>query len=234
MAYYNIRDVSSTLRQLEALMEQPRIEPSRLLLPTTQPTSSPLEVQKIQPLQNRALTEYLRQRGISVLTARPYVLEIYYTRKEKNYFALAFLNESDGYELRNPYFKGVYGTKDITLIDKKNLLAKRKGQPRTLAVTVFEGFFDFLSALTHYGVDITTPVIVLNSVAMKDRVIETIREAGVGKVYLYLDRDKSGRELTAHFKRQLHDITLVDNSTLYADYKDFNEFLVAQSHQKKG
>jgi len=224
MEYYNLDNVVFALRQLESLMEQQRIEPIKPVT-ATKNTSTPLEIQKIQPLQNRALSEYLRGRGISTAIASPYVKEIYYTRKSKNYFALAFPNESEGYELRNPYFKGVHGSKDITIIGKKDLLAKRKMREEGQAVTVFEGFIDFLSALTHYGKDITTPVIVLNSVAMKDRAVEAIREMGVDKVYLYLDHDQSGRELTEHFTQQLHGVTILDKSNLYAGHKDFNEFL---------
>jgi len=225
MEYYNLASISKALRQLENLMGQQRIEPVKPITPT-KITSNPLEVRKIQSLQNRALTEYLRGHGISEYTARPYVKEIYYTRKGKNYFALAFKNESEGHELRNPYFKGVHGTKNITIIGKKELLAKRKAGEEVDAVTVFEGFIDFLSALTHYGKDITTPVIVMNSVAMKDRTVEAIKEMGVNKVYLYLDRDQSGRELTEHFRNELQGVDLLDKSDLYADYKDFNEFLV--------
>lgn len=229
MAYYGINDISSGLRQLETLMGDQRIEPITPLTVTQTPIR--MEVRKIQPLQNRALTEYLKKRGISRVTAQPYVKEIYYTREGKSYFSLAFKNESGGYELRNPYFKGVHGTKDITIIERKDLLAKRKREGEIEAVTVFEGFIDFLSALTYYGKDITTSVIVENSVTMKDRAVEAIKEMGVGKVYLYLDRDPSGRKLTEYFLQQLYGVTIVDNSDLYADYKDFNDFLV-KAHPK--
>jgi len=232
MEYYGLSDISSALRRLESLMEQQQIEPVRPET-VTKNTSTPLEVQKIQPLQNRALTEYLRGRGISTATARPYVEEIYYTRQGNNYFALAFPNESDGYELRNPYFKGVHGTKDITIIGKKELLAKRKMKEEGQAVTVFEGFMDFLSALTYYGRDIATPVIVMNSTALKERTIEAIKEMVIDKVYLYLDRDQSGRELTEHFRHELQGVDLLDKSYLYADYKDFNEYLVNANQNKK-
>ena len=226
MEYYSLSNISAALGQLEELMGQLRLNPPPPPI-VTKSTNNPLEVQKIQPLQNRALTGYLKQRGISTGTARPYVKEIYYRRKGKNYFALAFLNESRGYELRNPYFKGVHGKKDISVIGKKELLAKRKMGGRTEAVTVFEGFIDFLSALTYYGRDINTPVIVLNSVTMKEKAVETIREMGVSQVYLYLDHDNSGRELTEDKKQHLHAVmNIVDNSNLYAGHKDFNEFLV--------
>jgi len=223
MEYYGVNDVSSALHQLKNLMGQQRIEPVEPVS-ATKTTSNPLEIQKIQSLQNKALTEYLRGRSISTATARPYVKEIYYTRKDKHYFALAFKNDSGGYELRNPYFKGVHGSKDITIIEKKELLAKRKMKEERQEVTVFEGFMDFLSALTHYGRDITTPVIVMNSTALRERTAEAIKEIGADKVYLYLDRDQS--ELTEHFTQQLHGVTVLDKSDLYSGYKDFNKFLV--------
>jgi len=46
-------------------------------------------------------------------------------------------------------------------------------------------------------------------------------------VYLYLDRDKSGRELTERFKKALSGIAVKDKSDLYAFYKDFNAWLMA-------
>ena len=72
----------------------------------------------------------------------------------------------------------------------------------------------------------TTPVIVLNSVAMKDRALCTIREM---QVSLYLDRDKSGRELTERFKKALSGLAVKDKSDLYAFYEDFNAWL--KQHQ---
>jgi len=224
MDYYNLSSISEALHQLENLMGQQRIEP---IEPVTmiKITSDPLEVRKIQSLQNRALTKYLSERGITTKTASPYVKEIYYTRQGRNYFALAFKNESGGYELRNPYFKGVHGTKDITIVGKKDLLAKRKMRGEEGAITVFEGFIDFLSALEYHQKPLTAPVIVLNSVTLGDRAVETIKEMEVSKVRLYFDHDKAGRELTEHFKRLLHGVTVLDKSDLYEGHKDFNEYL---------
>lgn len=193
--------------------------------------NSPLDIRRIQPLQNKALIEYLKGRGISEHTARPYVREIYYTRGEKHYFALAFPNNSGGYELRNPYFKGAHGSKDISVIGLKTDASEKKNEGVIEAVTVFEGFIDFLSALAHYRKEATTPVIVLNSVAMKDKALHAIRDMKASKVYLYLDRDKAGRELTEHFRRKLQGVDVLDKSNLYEGHKDFNDFLKANKKQ---
>ena len=89
---------------------------------TKRQAASPIEIRRIQPLQNPALMRYLQERGISPGTAAPYVQEMYYRIGGKPYFALAFKNDSGGYELRNPRFKGST-SKDITHI-------RQKGEPR--------------------------------------------------------------------------------------------------------
>jgi len=241
IVYYDRRhkcqtgDVSFALDTLEELTGSHRLDhdtETRDLFTPPAATSrsgenSSLDVRKIQPLQNRALIEYLKGRGISEHTARPYVREIYYTRGEKHYFALAFPNNSGGYELRNPYFKGVHGSKDISVIGLKTDASEKKKEE---AVTVFEGFIDFLSALVYYGKPITTPVIVMNSVAMKHRTLNTIRDMGSRKVYLYLDRDEAGRELAGYLRKELQGVAVLDNSGLYDGHKDFNDFLKANKN----
>lgn len=86
---------------------------------TKRQAASPIEIRRIQPLQNPALIRYLQERGISPGTASPYVQEMYYRIGGKSYFALAFRNDSGGYELRNPRFKAahrktlpIYGSKE--------------------------------------------------------------------------------------------------------------------------
>jgi len=229
MTYYDIHDVATALTLLEELLGSHRrqIRPPLLLasLETGSDQTTP-QIEKIQPLQNKALVEYLKQRGIEKPTASPYVKEIYDSLRGKKYFALAFPNVSGGYELRNPYFKGSIGKKDISLLVKR----KRGDSDATesLAVTVFEGFIDFLSALCFYQVkEAKTAVIVLNSVSFSYRAIEKIKEMGITKVYLYLDQDAGGTQSTVYFRQHLGgSLSLIDKSSLYTGYKDFNEFLV--------
>ncbi len=83
-----------------------------------------------------------------------------------------------------------------------------------------------------YQDGLTQPVIVLNSVAMKEKAMDAIRRAGVTGAWLYLDHDEAGRTVRDYFEEQLEGIvTITDKSGLYAGYKDFNEFLVATHHK---
>jgi 5S rRNA maturation endonuclease (ribonuclease M5) len=199
-------------------------------LPNVTPKSSSIkrpQIEKIQDLENQALIRYLLTRGIERKTAAPYVKEIYYSLIGKRYFALAFPNLSGGYELRNPYFQGTLGKKDISL------LVKSQREKVSTAVTVFEGFMDFLSALTFYQTaEAKTSVIVLNSVHLKETAVKKIKEIGFAKVYLYLDRDFAGRKIQNDFRQQLG-VTIIDKSELYDGYKDFNQFLVQATQSQK-
>ena len=119
-----------------------------------------------QPLTHHALVDYLVKRGIPLEIGRSYCCEVHYEIHGKRYFALGFPNSSGGYELRNPYFKGCMGRKDITILKGEEVK-----ELDTSCCHVFEGFFDFLSfrvlqamgrlRLPSYG---STHYIILNSV----------------------------------------------------------------------
>ena len=232
--YYGLTSVSDALRQLDILVGHSPIKspdlsatqnydlfassppPSKL---SDKPAKSSFELIKVQPLANRALISYLKKRGISSDLAHPYVEEIYYRRGDRQYFALCFANNSGGWELRNPYFKGSMGSKDVSTIP-----ASGAGE----SVTIFEGFLDFLSFLAHEKKSAPAmPAIIMNSLAMKDRTIAAIHQINPLAVHLYLDHDTAGRNLTAAFGQELAPLTVTDKSVLYAGHKDLNDFLLA-------
>ena len=224
MAYYHLSTVSQALGKLDGVAGY--LAPPSTVTPAPSASASArpaeFELVTLKALHNRALIGYLRKRGITPQIAKHYCQEMHYTHDKKPYFSLAFANESGGFELRNPYFKGVQGTKDISII--------RTNQPTT-TVAVFEGFMDFLSAVVMTGRETPTyPVIILNSATMKERALKQIRDWGATIVHCYLDRDETGRELTAWFQEQFADVMVHDQSGLYEGYKDFNDYL--QKHQQ--
>lgn len=227
MKYY-ATDLRGGLRQLAALnigtllqpVTKPSTVPKRAAVKAVQASEEGLSVARIQPLCNPALIRYLEQRCIPLEIARDYVQEMHYIRQGKPYFALAFANDSGGYELRNPYFKGTHSVKDIRLM-------KRKGNAGSVAL--FEGFMDMLSALVAYADDLKdTSLLVLNSVALKDKALAAIQAMGARTVKLFPDHDASGRELVTWFMAQLPGTEIVDQSRHYAGYKDVNDWLVAR------
>lgn len=176
---------------------------------------------EVVPLEHRALVAYLQERGIPAHIAKANCKEAHYCVNNKSYFAVAFENVSRGWELRNRYFKGCRGRKDISY------LPWARDGPST-ECAVFEGFIDYLSALT---LDIISgaDVIILNSVVNVNKAVPFLR--GYRTINCYLDNDNAGRaaltELTA-----IYGITVIDRSTLYSEFNDLNEYLTNQSFTK--
>ncbi len=190
---------------------------------------------EIRPITSRGLYWYLHHRGIDPELAKRYVKEIRYTADGNPFYALAFPSDEGGYELRNGVgvsdggegFKGMHGPKAISVLHPE------KATPGG-ALSVFEGFFDFLSALAYYGKsEPDTPVIVMNSASMHRQTAEAIRSLGAGRVFFFRDRNPGGVEVAQKVSEALPDIDIEDRSALYAAYSDFNDFWMKEGKQAK-
>ena len=180
-----------------------------------------MEQFEIVPLEHRALVAYLQERGIPAHIARAKCKEAHYSVNGRFYFAVAFENISGGRELRNRYFKGCRGRKDISY------LPWARDGPST-ECAVFEGFIDYLSALT-LGIISGTDAVILNSVVNVNKAVPYLK--GYAAINCYLDNDVAGQtaltELTA-----MYGSTVIDRSILYSEFNDLNEYLTNQSFTK--
>ena len=176
---------------------------------------------EVVSLEHRALVAYLQERGIPPHIAKAKCKEAHYSVNGRFYFAVAFENISGGRELRNRYFKGCRGRKDISY------LPWARDGPST-ECAVFEGFIDYLSALT-LGIISGADAIILNSVVNVNKAVPYLK--GYTSINCYLDNDTAGRtaltELTA-----IYGSTVIDRSTLYSEFNDLNEYLTNQSFTK--
>lgn len=208
-----VESVSEVLSILDRIFgDQPRPKlPPVALRPT--PAPAEFDLLNIGPIHSKSLVSYLKNRGIEPRLIADYVQEAHYKRGDSRYFALAFSNDSNSYELRNPFFKGTLGAKDITTISG-----------RSDRVVVYEGFFDFLTSLTMRGRLPDATIIVLNSVAMRDKAIEKIKHLKPTTVELFRDRDDAGLQLLQSFEESLPAIQVIDKADLYAGFNDLNEW----------
>lgn len=136
---------------------------------------------EVVPLEHRALVAYLQERGIPAHIAKANCKEAHYSVNGKPYFAVAFENVSGGWELRNRYFKGCRGRKDISY------LPWSRDGPSTECV-VFEGFIDYLSALT-LGIINGADAIILNSVVNVNKAVPYLKDYTA--INCYLDNDNA-------------------------------------------
>ena len=177
-----------------------------------------ISIKQVQPLKSRALFQLLVNRKINPIFASRYAVEATYQlgSKEKCNFAIGFKNNSGGYELRNKYDKLSTSPKDITTIEGKN----------RLGVNIFEGFMDFLSALTYFKTDRSgCDTIILNGVGLVSRIFD--RLSGYQTINLFLDNDRAGLN-TAGQIQLIRPDAINRSMNIYPDFKDFNDFLMAR------
>ncbi len=213
--------VSDTLARIEGIVGSAQLPVRTRSVTRSIETSPAMELTHIGPVKAKSLQAYLRNRGIEPNIVTPYLREAYYRRDDDSYFALAFENNSGGFELRNSQFKGTLGSKDISTI---------VGDPSR--VMVFEGFFDFLSSvMMNDGLPEAT-IIVLNSVSMREKAIQEIRNLKPRLIELYRDNDSAGEQLVDYFLKALPDIEVIDKSELYAGNDDLNEWYSSRGKTK--
>ncbi|WEK17952.1 MAG: toprim domain-containing protein [Candidatus Pedobacter colombiensis] len=165
------------------------------------------------PITAPSLISYLSTRGISKDLALQFCEELHYKIGRKNYYGIGFKNDIGGYEIRNPYFKGSSSPKAITTIIKGNK-----------KLSVFEGFFDFLSFVTLYQKipSSHSDFLILNSLSFFEKSLEQMMAYEV--VDLYLDNNTAGQHCTV--KALAANKCFQDKSGLYKGYEDLNDFLL--------
>lgn len=180
------------------------------------PQSESRRLVKVINLQSPALIRYAESRSIPFLLAARYCCEAHYQNKGKQYYALGFKSDKGGYELRNKIggkdFKSCIGPKAATLIRGNH----------SNSVSLFEGFFDFLSALVYY--DVPEPrhdVLVLNSTANLSAAKEIL--SSYQKIYTFLDHDATGKKAMQQLEKWK--LPFLDRASVYAGFTDFSEML---------
>lgn len=181
--------------------------------PHPKPPGPVFEKVEVFPLLRSALTDYLAERGIPYEVASRHCCRLDYGVHGKRYYAVGFPNMAGGYEIRSRFFKGCIPPKQVSLVRQKETPAE--------VCCVFEGFMDFLSALT-LGLGGAGDHLMLNSVTNVKRATEYLD--GYRGIECFLDRDEAGRKaletLRAYYGRRI-----TDRSPLYEGCKDLNEYL---------
>jgi hypothetical protein len=201
-----------------ALMQwKPEIDQTiKQLFPTDQsnPTQSGIEVIEVKPIEHQALISYLSSRKIPFSFAAKYLKEVHYQNNGKRFFSIGFANDKGGWALRNNRFKNCIGAQGTTYFS----------MPGATKISIFEGFFDFLSALVYYKVPASRhSVLVLNSTSNLKSAQDTL--AKYQMIYAYLDNDAAGANSLSEIEKWKFPFT--DKSGIYTGYNDFSEMICA-------
>lgn len=187
-----------------------------------QTTENKPNITKIFTPNNQALLTYFEERGISNDVLQKHTKQVHYKQGETEYFGIGLQNQSNGYEIRNPYIKTKLGKSDISIIGEGN----NKKQ-----IVVFEGMTDMLSFLQLLK-DNNRPnnytLVVLNSVTNVDNFIHNFQNHQ-GKINLILDGDKAGNEATQKILESFKNIKVEDCREKYGisetGIQDLNDYL---------
>ena len=176
-----------------------------------------------------SLTEYIiSNRGIDQEIAKQFLKEIHFVNNQscKHYFAAGLENTEGGYEIRNPFFKSTVPE------TSKSISFVKMGEDNE-EIVCFEGFLDFLSYGTLFGLQSHQNYLILNSVSFVKEAAAMIKNGSYSKVLTFFDNDKAGEDATEYFKIQLPNVQ--SQNVIYANEKDLNAFLIRfkQSEIKK-
>ncbi|GIJ92787.1 hypothetical protein CAPN002_00050 [Capnocytophaga stomatis] len=182
--------------------------------------TSKTKITKVTTPNNEKLIAYFKERGISEEVLKNNTNQIHYQTNEKEYFGIGLKNQSEGYEIRNPFLKSKVGKSDISIINEN------KNQ-----MVVFEGMTDmlsFLQLLKDNNRKNNYTLVVLNSVTNTDNFIERFKNYE-GKINLILDGDQAGDEATNKIKEALSHIMIEDVRKKYGISEngiiDLNDYL---------
>ncbi|MDE3214411.1 MAG: toprim domain-containing protein [Bacteroidota bacterium] len=176
------------------------------------PREPQIKIIREEKLSSFSLLHYISDRRIPEEIAQRYCKQVTFEMRRKRYCAIGFCNNLGGFELRNRWFKGSSAPKTITSFHY-----------RSARISVFEGFFDFLTYQTISQDQEFEPTdfLILNSIAFFEKSRPLMER--YPRVDLFLDRDKSGKALTQK-AAGLSD-RYRDQSTLYKGYNDLNEWV---------
>ncbi len=216
---YHTENVACLLKRIEE--RTPYIRPASFSFSAQQSDNRTYRGLRVGELSSPALIAYLQERGINIELAKRECMELRFMNADKPYFAIGFPNMAGGYEVRSCFFKGCVPPKSVSLVKLEDTLSNE--------CLVFEGFMDFLSAVT-LGVTGNADCLVLNSVANVEKAAGLLD--GYGRIGCFLDRDDAGRRTLAALVGRYGE-RVTDRSFLYDGCKDLNEYLQQTTKKQK-
>lgn len=169
-------------------------------------------IKKVSELTNQNLLDYLSERKINPFVTKQFCVQVHYSFfKDKEYYGIGFMNNSGGIEIRNKFFKGCLGKKEVTTIENNSKV-----------VSLFESWSDFLSYLTLKKKIPNEDFVILNSTALIKRAVKFVESYEIIKTFL--DNDEAGDKAFIFLQNSIKQ-KVVDCRIYYSNYKDLNDFL---------
>lgn len=170
-------------------------------------------IKKVTELTNQKLLDYLSNRKINLQFAKRFCFQVHYSFSNgKENYGIGFMNDLGGLEIRNKFFKGCLGKKEITTINNNSNV-----------VSIFESWSDLT---TYFSLKNEIPkenFIILNSTSLVKKTIGLLDKYALIK--LFFDNDASGDKAT-NFIIENGNGKIIDNRTHYKNFNDLNDYLM--------
>jgi hypothetical protein len=187
---------------------------------------SDIIVRSVEHISAGFLIRYLEDiRKIPFDTARFLLKEVTFAKgsSRKELKAIGLVNEDGGVALRSEYFKAHSVPRNITFIRGKDF--------KPNCIHIFKDVFDYLSATVKAcGKPPHGDVIILNSLQCMKQADAYISKYGYLTAYTWLDNSVEGFKATKAFRqffKSEHDLRHIPMNSLYREFKDVNEWLIA-------
>lgn len=180
--------------------------------------SIPFNKINVYPLYDDSLLSYLMSRNIHYSIAQRECVEVHYELYGRLYKSVGFRNDSGGYEIHNPYFKGYIGTKDCSQ-------RIQNADGKTSGCCLFENFIDYLSFQTLGFMEKdkkTDDCIILNGCQELDRIQSYLD--GYRSIHNYLGHNNYGKVSKEYFEN-LNQYKFVDMSNSFDGFRSLNAYL---------
>jgi Toprim-like/CHC2 zinc finger len=177
-----------------------------------------LELKQVTTIKHLGLRNFLTSRGIPIAVGIKYLkqVEVFNKTTNRSIISLGLINEENGYELRNPAFKGSVGAKAISFI--------RGNQPKPNGVNIFEGMFDYLSVITALnGKNLENDAIILNSTSLLKQAVSYIKNYGYEVAYSWMDNDDAGLQAAKTIEEICRAEEQLIHKPMHSKYSSYND-----------
>lgn len=187
---------------------------------TAEPANTIQIIRVDEAIKDLFLLRYLSHRAIDQTVAQNFCKQVLYENAGKRFTAIGFKNNCGGYELRSENFKGSSSPKYVSWLNN-----------RADNITVFEGFFDFLTwrSINTPRQANSTNILVLNSLSFFTRSL--LLQEKHQRIHLYLDNDVAGKKCVMEVQKRNH-VKVIDESRLYRDFKDLNDWHINSNRSR--
>ena len=181
----------------------------------------------------------MAERGISSEVTKKFCEEVHYTVKSKQYYAVGFITDNDGYVLRNKYSKIFYNPQPNKPNNKLTTIGGRAQNGKCL---VFEVFCDFLAymELERKGDTVVKSIgeveraYILNSTNTLNNTDVVTEITQHKEVFGFFDNDKTGCEAA---QKLMHELNRAGGTYHHAmpyspEYNDLNDYLCHTNNKK--